>query len=306
MQDLHGLPKLRDSLSYLYVEHAVIEQAGHAIELWQKDGRTLVPAASLCVLMLGPGTKITHAAVKVLADNGCTMLWTGEEMTKFYAQGLGETRKAYHLLQQAELACNPVKHTRVCIAMYQKRFTETLDPSLTLPQIRGFEGVRVRRAYKEASQKYGVQWNGRNYDRFNWGGGDPINRALSAANATLNSLCHAAIVSGGYSPAIGFVHTGKQLSFVYDIADLYKADFTIPIAFSVAAESNQNIERRVRMACREKFREIKLLERILPDIDDILEVKDEPINDLLDVDADPALPTNLWPDTIHEGGPAPC
>lgn len=301
MQDLHGLPKLRDSLSYLYVEHAVIEKAGHAIELWQKEGRTLVPAASLCVLMLGPGTKITHAAVKVLADNGCSMLWTGEEMTKFYAQGLGETRKAYHLLQQAELACNPAKHARVCIRMYQKRFTEMLDPSLTLPQIRGFEGVRVRRAYKEASQKYGVSWHGRIYERFNWGGSDPINRALSAANATLNSVCHAAIVSGGYSPAIGFVHTGKQLSFVYDVADLYKADITIPIAFSIVAESDQNIERRTRMACREKFREMKLLDRILPDIDNILEVKDEPINELLDVDADPALPTDLWPDLAQEG-----
>jgi CRISPR-associated protein Cas1 len=300
MQDLYGLPKLRDSLSYLYVEHAVIEQAGHAIELWKKEGRTLVPAASLCVLMLGPGTKITHAAVKVLADNGCSMLWTGEEMTKFYAQGLGETRKAYHLLKQAEIACNPVKHTRVCIRMYQKRFEETLDPSLTLPQIRGFEGVRVRRAYKVASETYGVQWHGRLYDRSNWGGSDPINRALSAANATLNSICHAAIVSGGYSPAIGFVHTGKQLSFVYDVADLYKADLTIPLAFSIVAESNQNIERRARMACREKFREVKLLERILPDIDDILEVPPEPSGEVLDVDADPALPTDLWADLMEE------
>jgi len=302
MQDLYGLPKLRDSLSYLYVEHAVIEQAGHSVELWQKEGRTLVPAASLCVLMLGPGTKITHAAVKVLAENGCSMLWTGEEMTHFYAQGLGETRKAYHLLKQAELACDTVKHTRVVIRMYQMRFEEQLDPSLTLPQIRGFEGVRVRRAYKKASETYGVEWHGRIYDRFNWGGSDPINRALSAANATLNSVCHAAIVSGGYSPAIGFVHTGKQLSFVYDVADLYKADLTIPIAFAIVAESKENIERRARMACREKFRELKLLERILPDIDELLEVPPEPTerNDATDIDVDPALPTDLWPDLVQE------
>jgi CRISP-associated protein Cas1 len=298
MQDLYGLPKLRDSLSYLYVEHAVIEQAGHAIELWKKEGRTLVPAASLCVLMLGPGTKITHAAVKVLAENGCSMLWTGEEMTKFYAQGLGETRKAYHLLRQAELACDPEKHTGVVIRMYQKRFEEQLDPELTLSQIRGFEGVRVRRAYKRAGETYGVPWHGRIYDRSNWGGSDPINRALSAANATLNSICHAAIVSGGYSPALGFVHSGKQLSFVYDIADLYKADLTIPIAFAVVSESNQNVERRARIACREKFREVKLLERILPDIDEILQVAPEPVGEGTDVDADPALPTELWTDLL--------
>ena len=300
MQDLYGLPKLRDSLSYLYVEHAVIEQAGHAIELWQKDGRTLVPAASLCVLMLGPGTKITHAAIKVLSDNGCSVLWTGEEMTRFYAQGLGETRKAYHLLKQAELACNAEKRTRIVIRMYQKRFEEPLNPDLTLPQIRGLEGVRVRRAYKKASATYGIEWHGRIYDRSDWGGSDPINRALSAANAVLNSLCHAAIVSGGYSPAIGFVHTGKQLSFVYDVADLYKADLTIPIAFAMTAESKENVERRVRTACREKFREVKLLERILPDIDEILEIPPEPENEIMDVDADPALPTELWSGLVEE------
>lgn len=301
MQDLHGLPKLRDSLSYLYVEHAVVEQAEHAIELWQKDGRTLVPAASLSVLMLGPGTKITHAAVKVLADSGCSILWTGEEMTHFYAQGLGETRKAYHLLRQAELACDPVQHTRVCIRMYQKRFTETLDPSLTLEQIRGFEGARVRRAYKEASEKYGVVWHGRFYNHNDWKSSNPINRALSAANATLNSVCHAAIVSGGYSTAIGFVHTGKQLSFVYDVADLYKADLTIPVAFQVAAQGDQAVERRARMACREKFREVKLLDKILPDIDDILGVKEEPVNALIDVDADPAAPQEWWSAPTQEG-----
>ena len=120
-----------------------------------------------------------------------------------------------------------------------------------------------------------------------------------------HAVCHAAIVSGGYSPAIGFVHTGKQLSFVYDVADLYKADLTIPIAFSIVAESNQNIERRARMACREKFREVKLLDRILPDIDDILEVPPEPVNELTDVDADPALPTDLWPDLVQESESAP-
>lgn len=297
MQDLHELPKLRDSLSYLYVEHAILDKKQQAIEYIRKDGRTLIPTANLSVLMLGPGTSITHAAINILARSGCTVLWLGEDATRFYAQGTGETRKASRLLQQAELVSNPDKRKQVVINMYRHRFHYTLSEHLTLPQIRGKEGVRVRQAYADASKEYGVQWNGRNYDRGSWRSTDPINRALSAANALLNGICHAAIVSGGYSPGLGFIHTGKQLSFVYDIADLYKVELTIPIAFAAVAESSENIESRVRAACREKFKEAKLLKRILPDIDTLLDIPGnevQPIEPDGDIDEDPALPTRYW------------
>jgi CRISPR-associated protein Cas1 len=277
----------------LYVEKAIVERKDSAVEFINEDGRVQIPAANLCVLMLGPGTKITYAAVKILAECGCTILWTGTEMNRFYAQGLGETRKAYHLLKQAELVSIPEKRTEVVLRMYRKRFNEELDPSLTLPQIRGYEGVRVREAYARASKTYGVKWEGRSYDRGNWNMADPINRALSGANALLNSLCHAAIISGGYSPALGFVHTGKQLSFVYDIADLYKVGLTVPLAFEMTAKYPGKPEPYVRAACREKFREIKLLEHILPDIDNLLQVEDEPAS-TDQLDNDPARPTDLW------------
>ncbi len=273
MKDLHELPKLRDSLSYVYVEHALVERDNHAIQLIDQNGRVRVPAAALSVLLLGPGTNITHGAMKVLAENGCSVVWVGEEGMRCYAHGLGETRKAYHVLKQAALASDAQSRARVVRRMYQKRFDVELEPGLSLPQIRGLEGVRVRKAYAEASQTYGVAWEGRRYDFKSWNSSDPVNRALSAANALLNGICHAAIVSGGYSPAIGFIHTGRQLSFVYDIADLYKTEITIPIAFQTVAESSQGVDKRVRQACREKFREVKLLERILPDIDELLEVK---------------------------------
>lgn len=301
-QDLHELPKLRDSLSYLYVEHAIVERDQSAIVLIDKEGRTPVPAASLCVLMLGPGTNVTHAAIKVLAENGCSVLWTGEDGTRLYAQGCGETRKAYHLLHQAELASDPDKHYEVVWRMYKKRFAEELDPSMSLPQVRGLEGVRMRRAYQQASKEYQVEWRGRNYERGNWSANDPINRALSAANALLNGLCHAAIVSGGYSPGIGFVHTGKQLSFVYDIADLYKTEITIPIAFRIIGESQSQIDSRVRQACRDEFRDKRLLERILPDIDELLCTGMEEGDRWMDVDSDSALPEALWDSQYKEGG----
>jgi len=301
MEDYHLLPKLRDSLSYLYIEHAVIERDHAALLVLQETGRTTVPIASLCLLMLGPGTSLTHAAAVLLAENGTSVVWAGEDGNKFYAQGNGETRRARHLLQQAALVSDAQSRMSVVLRMYEYRFGRQLDPDLTLEQIRGMEGARVKNAYAEASRKYGVAWSGRCYDRTDWTHADPVNRALSAANALLNGLCHAAIVSGGYSPGLGFLHTGLQLSFVYDIADLYKTQFTIPAAFQTAAAGLDAIEKRTREHCREHFREEKLLHRILPDIDRLLSIEDRGEYNILDEDI--SLPTDWWhPAEIAPGG----
>lgn len=294
MRDLQTLPKLADSLSYLYAEHCIVEKKQQAIELLDQDGATLVPAAALAVLLLGPGTKITHAAVKTLADNGCAIVWVGEDSTRCYAHGGGETRKGYHLLHQARLASDPALRLEVCKRMYRKRFQVDLDPFLTIEELRGMEGARVRTAYAQLSLKYHVEWHGRSYDRASWGNSDPINRAICAAHALLNGLCHAAIVSGGYSPGLGFIHTGLQLSFVYDIADLYKVELTLPTAFRIVSESRQHVEPRVREACRQAFKEAKLLQRILPDIQQVLELPDEVLDAGAEADEDPGHPEPLW------------
>jgi len=294
MKDLRLLPKVRDSLSYLYVEHCKIDQEAKAIALHDVNGKVPVPCASLTLLMLGPGTNITHAAVRALADNGCLVLWTGEEGVRMYAQGMGETRSARNLLRQAYLCSDPARRLAVVMQMYRMRFEESLDPGLTLQQIRGREGIRVREAYAKASRDTGVAWGGRSYQRFDWHSADPVNRALSAANSCLYGVCHAAIVSAGYSPALGFIHTGKMLSFVYDIADLYKADITIPLAFRAAAEAADGLEGRVRRACRDAFHESRLLPRIVPDIDRALGIGAADGDDSSDFDSDEALPSGLW------------
>jgi CRISP-associated protein Cas1 len=273
--NLHELPRLRDSLSYHYIEHAIVDRKQNAIEYIQERGRTLVPVAAISLIMLGPGTSLSHAAMKVLMENGCSILWVGEDGIRCYGQGLGETRRAYHLIRQAELVCDPGSREKVVRRMYRMRFNESLEEGLTLAQIRGKEGVRVRKAYTKASQDYGVQWHGRRYDRTNWGHADTINRTLSAANALMNGICHAAIVAGGYSPALGFIHTGRMLSFVYDIADLYKTELTIPAAFETVAESEEKTSPRVRALCRERFKNAQLLKRILPDIDRLLDVPED-------------------------------
>jgi CRISPR-associated protein Cas1 len=190
--------------------------------------------------------------------------------------------------------------------MYAMRFEEPLDDGLTLRQIRGKEGIRVREAYAAASRETGVPWHGRSYDRGDWRSADPVNRALSAANSCLYGICHAGILALGLSPALGFIHTGKMLSFVYDIADLYKTDVSVPIAFRQAAEGGDALERRVRQALRNILRDRKLLKKIVEDIRSVLDLKSRggPEVKAIDFDVDPALPGALWdPDTGEvEGG----
>ena len=292
-EDLHLLPKVRDSWSYLYVEHARVDQDGKAIAIQDLHGITPVPCTALALLMLGPGTTITHAAVNVLAKTGCLVAWTGEGAVRFYAQGLGETRSSRRLLWQAWQWADERRRLAVVMGMYRMRFEEELSPELTLRQIRGKEGIRVREAYARASRDFGVEWTGRVYNRSDWKAGDAVNRALSAANSCLYGVCHAAIVAAGYSPALGFVHTGKMLSFVYDIADLYNVEMTIPAAFRAAADETENLERQVRLHCRDRFREQRLLARIVKDIDTVLSVRAPEDGDDAFAD-DFAAPGGLW------------
>jgi CRISP-associated protein Cas1 len=295
IKDLHLLPKVRDSLSFLYVERCRIDREDKAIALHDVAGTRSVPCANLTTLMIGPGTTITHAAVETLADNGCLVLWTGEHGVRFYALGMGETRAARNLLKQAWLCSHEQLRLRVVRRLYEMRFNETLGDELTLQQIRGKEGIRVREAYQKASRETGVEWIGRGYRRGGWADADPVNRALSAANSCLYGICQAAIVSAGYSPALGFIHTGKMLSFVYDIADLYKTELTVPLAFKVIKEFvGLSMEGEIRRRCRDMFHERKLLARIIPDIEQALSVFDPRADHMPDFDGDDALPGGLW------------
>lgn len=304
VKDLHVLPKFRDGWSYLYVEHCRVDQEAKAIAIHDESGKVPVPCANLALFMLGPGVSITHAAISVLADHGCLVAWCGEQGVRFYAFGMGETRSADNFMHQVRMWANPKDHMKVVRRLYQSRFAEKLKPGLTLQQIRGMEGRRVRNSYEEASKKMGIEWSGRSYHREQWSATDPVNRALSAANSCLYGICHAAIVSAGFSPALGFIHTGKMLSFVYDIADLYKTEITIPIAFIAVAESPEGLERRVRIACRDEFVSNRLLARIIPDIQSALMIpeRSEQLS-LQPFDHDTAAPGSLWDvDGAVEGG----
>lgn len=263
----------------------------------RKGERIPVPVAALTVLMLGPGTSITQAAMKVITENGCMIIWCGEGALRFYGYGMGETRSAERLMRQAMYFSDPDKHMQVVRRMYSLRFEDLLIEGRTLEQIRGMEGVRVRELYKLLARKYKVKWSGRSYRDDEWDAADDLNRALSAANACLYGLCNAAVVSLGYSPGLGFVHTGKMMSFVYDIADIYEAETTIPAAFeAVAGPRYEEIEKTVRIACRNRLRERRILKRIANDIAFLFDEES-------DEDQNMRLPGDLWDENgVVQGG----
>lgn len=293
LHQLHDLPRVEDGWTFVYVERVRIERRDSAIELLDETGRVPIPTAMISTLLLGPGTTMTHPAMVALAETGASVVWLGEGATKFYGAGSGETHRSANLMSQARAWADPVEHLEVVKRMYRMRFREALPDSLTLEQIRGREGVRVREAYAQAREEHGVDWSGRKYETGDWNNTDPVNRALSAANSCLYALCQAAIVATGFSTGLGFIHTGKMMSFVYDIADLYKIDLTVPVAFRAASNGSTQIEQRVRRELRDRMLRERLLQRIVPDIQRCLGLRPEPTRALVYRLGDQRTP-ELW------------
>lgn len=268
--ELQELPQISDRMTFLYLERCKLSREDSAIVVRDEKGSILIPAAAFTVLLLGPGTDVTHRAVELIGDTGVCMIWVGEKGVRYYAGGRPLTHRASLLLKQAELVSNQRGHLDVVRAMYAMRFPREDVSELTMQQLRGREGARVRRAYRMASEKTGVPWDGRDYDPEHFEAGTPVNQALTAGNICLYGLAHAVIFALGCSPGLGFVHVGHENSFVYDIADLYKAELVIPLAFEVAAENPPDLPSVMRRKMRDAMTEAKILERMVKDIRTLL------------------------------------
>ncbi|WP_416335195.1 type I-E CRISPR-associated endonuclease Cas1e [Anaerococcus sp. DFU013_CI05] len=275
--EINELPRISDRVSFIYVEHAKINRQDSAIIFLDNRGIVKIPCAMIGVLLLGPGTDISHRAVELIGDTGCAMVWVGENGVRQYAHGRSLTHSSRYLEKQAKLVSNTRSRAAVARKMYQMRFPKEDVSNLTIQQLRGREGTRVRRVYKDNSKKYDVEWSGRDYDPDDFNKSDQVNKALSVANVALYGLVHSIIVALGISPGLGFVHSGHNLAFVYDIADLYKAEITIPISFKVASliSENDDIETITRKSIRDLIQKEKLMERIVKDVQYLLEIPKE-------------------------------
>ncbi len=262
---------IKERLSILYIEYGRLDVLDGAFVVVDKSGvRTHIPVGGVVCLMLEPGTRVSHAACALAARVGTLLVWIGEAGVRLYSAGQPGGARSDKLLYQARLALDDNLRLKVVRKMYALRFGEEPPQRRSVEQLRGIEGVRVRETYKRLAAQHGVEWKGRHYDTSEWDKGDLPNRCLSAATSCLYGVTEAAVLAAGYAPAIGFIHTGKPLSFVYDIADVYKFDTVVPVAFRIAARKPGNPEQQVRLACRDAFRESHLLERIIPGIEDVL------------------------------------
>lgn len=268
-----ALPRAQDRMSFLYLEHCVVHRDAGALTARNEHGTVHVPAASLLAVLLGPGTSVSHQAMSLLGECGTTAVWVGERGVRYYAHGRSLATSTRLLEAQAARVSSRSKRLDVARRMYSKRFEGEDVSGLTMQQLRGREGARVKRIYRHHSERTGVPWGRRDYRPDDFDASDPINKALSAAHAALYGVVHAVIVSLGCSPGLGFVHTGHERSFVYDIADLYKADVTIPIAFDVVAERMEDLTGTTRRRVRDAIFRSRLIERTVADIYDLLQVE---------------------------------
>lgn len=268
--ELLALPTMRERISFLYLERCLVSRQDNAITVTDLRGSVHVPAAALSVILLGPGTNISHRAIELIGDTGASVLWVGEHGVRYYAHGRPLTHSAHLLIAQASLVSNTRSRLAVARCMYAMRFPDEDVSKMTMQQLRGREGARIRAVYRRAAKETGVTWSGREYSPNNFNAGDPVNMALSAAHACLYGVAHSVITALGCAPGLGFIHTGHERSFVYDIADLYKAEITIPIAFNVASQQPDDIGAVTRRAVRDAIADGCILERMVKDIRQLL------------------------------------
>ena len=262
---------MKERISMVFVEKGQIDVLDGAFVVVDEGGvRTHIPVGSIACIMLEPGTRVSHRAAALAARVGTLLVWVGEAGVRLYASGQPGGARADRLLYQARLALDEKSRLKVVRKMYEMRFGEPPPARRSVDQLRGIEGARVRETYKALAAKYGVKWKGRRYKPTEWDASDIPNLCLSAATACLYGITEAAILAAGYAPAVGFIHTGKPRSFVFDVADVFKFDSVVPVAFRIAAKAPHDAERQVRLACRDVFRETKLLGKIIPAIEEML------------------------------------
>ncbi|MFD7862589.1 type I-E CRISPR-associated endonuclease Cas1e [Streptomyces sp. NPDC057682] len=264
------LTRTGERLSFVYLERCVVHRDANAITAEDAEGTTHIPSATIGTLLLGPGTRITHQAMSVLGETGAAVAWVGEQGVRYYAGGRALTRSSALAEAQAVQWANARSRLSVAREMYRLRFPDEDPDGLTRKGLLGCEGRRVKDCYRTEAARTGIRWRGRRYIPGDFTSGDAVNQAITAAAQCMYGVAHAVVSSLGCSPALGFVHSGHELSFVLDIADLYKTEIGIPLAFDVAAESEEDVASRTRRALRDRINETSLLDRCVDDIKQLL------------------------------------
>lgn len=266
------LPQIKDKYPFIYLERGRLEIDDSSVKWIDSDGNVIrLPIATLNCLLLGPGTSVTHEAIKVTSAANCSVCWVGEDSLLFYAVGQTPTANTNNFRRQMLLASDEKKSVEIARRMFMRRFPKAELEGKSLKEMMGMEGYRVRQLYEQKAQHYKVGWKGRSYRPGNFEFGDITNQILTAANAALYGILCSAIHSLGFSPHIGFIHSGSPLPFVYDLSDLYKESLCIDLAFALTVEmAGHYHKQKVAAEFKNRVLEMDLLAKISIDIEEIL------------------------------------
>jgi len=269
---LDTLTPARERWTPIYFEHGRVEVDDSSVKWIGADKTVLrIPVATVSAIMLGPGTTVTHAAMKACANCNTPVCWVGSDGLHFYAFGVTPTHDNARARHQAAVHASKTKREIVARRMFRLRFGKDVNvEARTINALRGMEGRRVKALYAEKGAKYGVTWKGRDYNPDNWALADNINRAVSAANAALYALTTAIVCSMGYLPQLGFIHTAGTLPFVFDVADIYKPETTLEAAFETVGLKPRADEKDVIARLKFHIEDRNLLQRIPRDIEKLL------------------------------------
>lgn len=274
------LPQVKDRYPFIYLEHGRLEIDDSSIK-WidAEQGVIRIPVALLNCILLGPGTSVTHEAIKVMAQSNCSICWVGEDSLLFYASGITPTSNTRNLRKQIQIASDKAKALEVARRMFARRFPDAELKDKSLKEMMGMEGHRVRASYEEKAIKYNIGWKGRDFVPGKFELSDITNQIMTATNSALYGILCSCVHSIGYSPHIGFIHSGSPLPFIYDLADLYKEYLCIDLAFSLTLEMAGRYNKyRASEAFRKRVIEIDLLGRIGSDIEEMLGIKNASSN----------------------------
>ncbi|MEU0570423.1 type I-E CRISPR-associated endonuclease Cas1e [Nonomuraea sp. NPDC005983] len=282
MSSPRELTRMGDRISFIYLERCILHREDNAITAEDAEGVTHIPAATIGTLLLGPGTRVTHQAMSLLGDSGAGVVWVGEQGVRFYSGGRSLNRSSSLVEAQATRWAN--RRTRLDVAreMYRMRFPNENPDGLTRHELLGREGRRVKECYRREAERVGLPWNGRIYVPGDFNAGDPVNQAVTAAAQCMYGIAQTTVTALGCAPGLGFIHSGHELAFVLDIADLYKTEVAIPIAFDVAAQDPEDVGSRTRRAIRDHVNKTRLLRRCVEDIKRLVlldEVHSDPTED---------------------------
>jgi CRISPR-associated protein Cas1 len=264
---LETLAPAKDRWTPVYMEHGRLEVDDSSVKWIAADGTVCrLPIATISAIILGPGTTITHAAVKSCSQCNCPVFWLGEDGLRFYAFGL--TPNHTNSMARLHAACwaAPQKRNEVARRMFRHRFPDVETGGVTIKQLRGMEGRRVKRYYEELGREFGVTWKGRDYSPTNWNVADHINRALSAATASHYALTAAVCCSMGFIPQLGFIHQAGTLPFIYDAADLYKHETSWKAAFEAISINPKDDGTLVRRILKRNVEQTRMLKRMPEDL----------------------------------------